>query len=109
MSHRQSLLAALAIVVLGADTALASVPPSFATKVAQGGMAEVQLSQMASEHAADPDVKTFAQRMVTDHSKANDELKQLAATKGWTLPAQTDAAHQTKATQLQALNGAAFD
>ena len=37
---------------------------------------------MASSQATNADVKKFGDRMVTDHSKANDELKQLAATKG---------------------------
>ena len=33
-----------------------------------------------------PDVKEFAKRMVDDHSKANDQLKQLAAQEGVSLP-----------------------
>ena len=56
-------------------------------RLAVGGMAEVQLGQMAQQKAQSADVKAFGNRMVTDHSKANDELKQLATTKGLAMPA----------------------
>lgn len=83
--------------------------PIFATKAAVGGLAEVQMGQMAADKATDPDVKAFAQRMVTDHSKANDELHQLASTKGWTLPAALDAKHRAAMTRLGRFSGTAFD
>ena len=83
--------------------------PSFAKKAAIGGLAEVQMGQMAADKATDPDVKSFAQRMVTDHSKANDELKSLASTKSWTLPAGLDAKHRAAMNRLQKATGAAFD
>lgn len=83
--------------------------PSFAMKAARGGMAEVQMGQMAADKATDPDVKAFASRMVTDHTKANDELHQLASTKGWTLPSDVDAKHRTTLNRLQKASGAAFD
>src|SRR5437667_12110480 len=69
----------------------ATVPTAFAKEAARGGMGEVQLGTLASDKAQDPDVKSFGQRMVTDHSKANDELKQLATQKSWTLPTELNA------------------
>ena len=83
--------------------------PSFATKAARGGLAEVQLGQLASEKATDPDVKSFAQRMVTDHTRANDELQQLASAKGWSLPSALDARSRGTMAKLQRSTGAAFD
>ena len=83
--------------------------PSFATKAARGGLAEVQLGQLAAEKATDPDVKSFAQRMVTDHTKANDELQQLASSKGWTLPSTLDAKARGTMAKLEKDTGAAFD
>ena len=59
-------------------------------KVAKGGMAEVELGRLATEKAASDEVKKFGQRMVDDHSKANDELKTLAQNKKITLPADMD-------------------
>jgi len=44
----------------------------FAKKAASGGLAEVEMGKIAKERATDPDVKKFAERMVTDHGKANE-------------------------------------
>ena len=81
----------------------------FATKAAIGGLAEVQMGQLAASKATNPDVKAFGQRMVTDHGKANDDLKQVATAGGVTLPAQLDAEHQKKADELSKKNGKDFD
>jgi putative membrane protein len=98
----------------GVGAALAQKGPSssdrqFMTKAAQGGMAEVELGELASKHAASPAVKQFGQHMVHDHSKANAELKSLASKKGVTLPKSLSSEDaQTKA-KLEKLSGAAFD
>jgi putative membrane protein len=82
---------------------------AFATKAAQGGMAEVQLGKLATEKASSPDVKAFGQQMVDDHSKANDEFKSIASSKGVTLPSSLDAKDQATYDRLSKLSGAAFD
>jgi putative membrane protein len=87
---------------MGADSA-------FVTKAAQGGLAEVKLGQLATQKASSQDVKSFAQQMVDDHGKANDELKQLASSKGVTVPADVDAKHQATHDRLSKLSGAEFD
>jgi putative membrane protein len=81
----------------------------FMDKAAQGGMAEVELGQLAQQNAQNPDVKAFGQRMVTDHSKANDQLKQLAAQEGVSLPTTLDSKDQATKARLEKLHGAAFD
>lgn len=53
----------------------------FVTKVADSGQAEVELAQLAADRATSPDVKQFAQRLVTDHTKVNQELMSMASTK----------------------------
>jgi len=58
----------------------------FLTKAASGGMLEVQLGQQVAQKATTPDAKSFAQQMITDHTKANEELKGLAAKKNIVLP-----------------------
>lgn len=88
---------------------LSSTDNTFATKAAQGGMAEVQLGQLAQQHASNQAVKDFGQRMVTDHTKANDELKSVASKDGITLPTTLDAKDQATYDQLSKLNGAEFD
>ncbi len=82
---------------------------NFATKAAQGGMAEVQLGNLAKEHASSSDVKNFGQQMVDDHTKANDELKSIAAKKNITLPTDLSAKDQATYDRLSKLNGAEFD
>jgi putative membrane protein len=59
---------------------------SFINEAAEGGMKEVELGKLAQKRAMDSNVKAFAQRMVTDHGKANKELMSLAKSKGITLP-----------------------
>jgi putative membrane protein len=79
---------------------MASADLDFMQKAATGGLAEVALGQQVSPAAKNPDAKGFADRMVTDHSKANDELKQLASNKGVTLPTDTDQKHKDAAQKV---------
>ena len=82
---------------------------SFIKKAAAGGMAEVDLGQLASSKASDDKVKSFAQRMVTDHGKAGDELKSLAASKQIAVPPALDSKHEATHARLAKLSGSAFD
>jgi putative membrane protein len=88
---------------------LSSTDRSFIMKAAEGGMAEVQLGQLATQNASSDDVKKFGQRMVDDHTKANDQLKQLAESKGVKVPADLNAKDKATKDRLSKLNGAAFD
>jgi putative membrane protein len=81
----------------------------FMMKAAQGGMAEVELGKLATQNASSQAVKDFGQKMVDDHSKANDELKGLAGRKNITLPTSPDAKDQATNDRLSKLTGAAFD
>ncbi|TPE42677.1 DUF4142 domain-containing protein [Pontibacter mangrovi] len=81
----------------------------FMTKAASGGMMEVELGKMAQEKGQHADVKSFGQMMVTDHTKANDELKQLASQKNVTLPDSMGEKHMDHVKELQEKTGAEFD
>jgi len=90
------------------------VPPrrddtTWVTDVAQDGMAEVELARVAAQKAQNPEVKRFAQRMLSDHTKANAELKQLATTKSITLPAQVKPEQKDAHDRLAKMSGAEFD
>lgn len=82
---------------------------AFMVKAAQGGMAEVKLGQLAQENGQSQQVKDFGKKMVDDHSKANDQLKQVASQKGVTLPAEPDAKDKAQYDKLSKLKGDAFD
>ena len=81
----------------------------FAKKAAQGGMTEVKLGEMAKDKAESPDVKKFGEMMVEDHSKANEQLKKIAADKGIELPTELDKEHQAMVDKMSKLSGKEFD
>ena len=89
--------------------AVAAEDAKFATDAANGGMAEVALGKLAQTKAANAQVKSFADMMVTDHTKANDELMAIAKAKNITLPTAPDADHQKKLEDLSKLSGKDFD
>jgi len=91
------------------NSKLAHADEKFMKDAAAGGMAEVQMGQLAEQHAASDGVKQFGKRMAADHAKANDELKQLASQKGVQLPSALDRGHQRLYDRLSKLNGADFD
>lgn len=74
-----------------------------------GGMTEVKLGELASQKAQNADVKAFGRMMVQDHTKAGDELKQLASQHNIPAPAELDDDHRDKVERLSKLQGAEFD
>jgi len=100
---------AITVFVLNGFMALASNQDSFWEDAAQMGMAEVALSNLALQKTQNEQVRSFAQKMVDDHTAANDELKQMATGKNLTLPTDMDAKHQAAMTKLSGMTGADFD
>ena len=70
----------------GKSSSLSAKDKTFIHKAAKGGMMEVAMGNLAAQNGQSDGVKSFGKRMVTDHSKANDELKSIAAKKGVKLP-----------------------
>ena len=85
------------------------VDRAFMRKAAEGGQAEVELGRLATEKASSPEVKEFGQRMVDDHSKANDRLKQIASEKGVKLPEKLTTKDEATKRRLEKLSGESFD
>jgi putative membrane protein len=81
----------------------------FAMMAAMGGMEEVEMGRLAAQKGASDEVKQFGQRMVDDHTKANEQLMQVASSKGMTLPTALDPKHQMEMQKLSAMSGDAFD
>ena len=88
---------------------LAQQDMEFAKKAAGGGMAEVKLGQLAQDKAKNDQVKQFGQRMVDDHSKANDKLKTIAQQKNIDLPQDLPEDAQQTYDELQNKSGQEFD
>jgi len=81
----------------------------FATKAAAAGKAEVELAKIGTEKATDPDVKTFADRLVQDHTKANDQLAQTMQAKSMEAPAEGSADAKAESDRIATLSGSEFD
>lgn len=92
-----------------ARAALSSSDRKFIDDAVRGGLAEVQLGKLAAQKAASAEVRQFGQRMVADHSKANDRLQQIASSKGVAVPNEMDAASKREYDKLQKLSGPQFD
>jgi len=82
---------------------------TFAKKAAAGGIAEVKLGQLAQERGSSEPVKAFGKRMETDHSKAADQLKEVASKNNIALPTDMDKKDQATYDRLSKLAGTAFD
>lgn len=81
----------------------------FIREAAAGNLAEVKMGRIGLDKSSSSDVKQFAQRLVDDHTKANDQLMTLAQQKNVTLPTEPMAKAQKEAKRLESLSGAAFD
>lgn len=122
MNARSRSLIAIAALTLSASSALAADPMTSATggnlssadrkfveKAAIGGMTEVKMGQLAQEKGTSQAVKDFGAKMVTDHTKANEELTKVAAAKGVTVPGTIDQSHRSDIDKLAKKSGADFD
>jgi putative membrane protein len=93
----------------GAKTMKSVTPQSFASQAAVIGKAEIELGQIALKNTQDENVRTYAERMVKDHSAADQKLKAIAAKQNIQLPQSLDPEHQSLKTKLQGLKGEEFD
>jgi putative membrane protein len=92
-----------------ASSKLSGADQQFIKNAAEGGLAEVELGQLALQKASSREVKNFGRRMVDDHGKANDELKRIAASKGLDLPQKPAAKNKATKDRLGKLSGQQFD
>lgn len=81
----------------------------FLAMAAQSDQNEIALSQLAQQKAANPAVKAFAEKMVTEHTKMSESMKPFADSWGLTSPSGPDADHQKELDKLNGLSGEEFD
>jgi len=101
-----------ATAVMADDTQPSKTTANFLKNAAIGGKFEVDSSNIVLQKSNNNDVKTFAQKMVDDHTKANDELKSTIAAENLpasALPDQLDAKHQALLDKLNADSSGNFD
>jgi putative membrane protein len=100
---------ALSMTMAAAVFAAAPEPQEFVSQAGIAGLYEVRAAEVAREKAQDAKLREFADQMVNDHQKANQELRELAKLKDWTVPAALDPEHQQMVDRLGGLEGAEFD
>jgi putative membrane protein len=113
MQHLLSLSASVALLA-ATCTAFAQTPASdtdksFVEAALKGGMAEVELGQLAAKKGNSADVKAFGQRMATDHTRLGDKMKVVASEVGVTPPSMTTPSDIALKAELEVLSGDAFD
>lgn len=84
-------------------------PQKFIDKAAQDDMGEVQIAKLAQQKSNNPQVKQLADKLMSDHQKNDQAVKQLAQKENVQLPTSPDAKHQRMFDHLQKLNGTQFD
>jgi putative membrane protein len=103
-------------VQLAADTStapagakLSRADKEFIEEAASGGLTEVEVGKMMSDRAKHPEVKRFAEMLVTDHTAANEELRRIAASSGVSLPPTPESKHRMMIERLANEKGGDID
>jgi putative membrane protein len=92
-----------------ATGSLSKADQKFVMDIARGNLAEIEIAKLALSKSQNDQVKTFAQQMIDDHTKAQAEVEKLASAKGVTMPSEPDKKHKALLDKLSALSGDAFD
>ena len=93
----------------GTASRVASGDQKMMRDIAYSNISEIAAGKLAQQKSQSDDVKTFAQKMIDDHTKAQQELQTLADSKGVKLPTEPDAKHKALAKVMSGLKGDAFD
>lgn len=81
----------------------------FVRTATEDGLLEIKLAELAQSHAASEEVKTHAKHMLEDHTKINEDLKNLASKKNISTPASINEMQQKIYDKMAKLNGKSFD
>lgn len=76
------LFALLSILSLYLNAQISDRDRKFVKETIEGGLYEIKLSDLALRKGSSPEVKLLAKTMVDDHTKAANELRDLASKKG---------------------------
>jgi putative membrane protein len=81
----------------------------FAMKAAQGGMTEVEMGNLAQQRGASEQMKEYGRKLVQDHTRMNNDLKDIAGKENITLPTDISADQRRTIDRLSKLSGTQFD
>ena len=81
----------------------------FVDEATAKGIAEIETAKLAVEQGQSPEVKSFAETMIEDHTKLNQDLKELAQEKSLEVSDDATLMDQAKAMILEMREGDGFD
>jgi putative membrane protein len=87
----------------------AAMDKMFVQKAMQGSMAEVQLGQLTLQKSNNEQVKQFAQKMIDDHTKLNEQMKPVAQQLGVKVPDKLSKKDSKNIAKMQSLSGPEYD
>lgn len=91
------------------DSKVAASDRELMREIAQANLAEIETAKIAQSKSQSEEVKSFAQKMIDDHTTAQSELTTLAQAKGVQLPKEPDAKHKAAARKMEEMSASAFD
>ena len=103
-----ALCCSVAIVGQDASSSMAT-DKTFVMMADEGNSAEIAASQMALKKSKNPEVKQYAQQMITDHEKLRSDMAPFASQMGVMTPQPLNETHKAEAKRLMAMSGKSFD
>ncbi|MEI6349919.1 MAG: DUF4142 domain-containing protein [Verrucomicrobiota bacterium] len=94
---------------VGEKTNLTAGERNFLQSAAEINASEVQLGKIALQKSQDPKIRQIAEHLVSDHTKANQELQKLASDKGVSLTMQPNHREQRRLSRLESKSGSEFN
>lgn len=91
------------------DKTLDESGTSFIKQGLEAGLAEIQAAKIAETNSKNPRIISFAKMMITDHTKAGDELEKIGINKRVAEGDTINAGHQKMIAAISAKSGTAFD
>lgn len=81
----------------------------FVDEASAKGIAEIETSRIALQKSTSAEVRAFAQQMIDDHTKANEELMQIAKNKNLEVATESEMKNKVKSYILKQREGESFD
>lgn len=82
---------------------------NFMKLASESGIMEVEFSRVAKQRSSSPEVRRFAETMITDHIRIYNELKKLASEKHLLLPIEMNPIQTNQLEKMKELNSIKFD
>jgi putative membrane protein len=90
-------------------TTPSQIDKKFVHSALEGGNTEVLLGNLAVQKAESKDIKQFGQKMIDDHTKLSERMREVARKEGISAPTGTAAKDKSLVNRLEKVSGPEFD